>query len=42
VEYNDALIRLENARATQTRSKYEYIFKVKVLEFYEGKTIRLK
>ncbi len=42
VEYNDALIRLQNAQATQSRSKYEYIFKLKVLEFYEGKTIRLK
>lgn len=42
VDYNDALIRLQNAQATQTRSKYEYIFKLKVLEFYEGKTIRLK
>jgi len=41
VEYNDALVRLQNALATQTRSKYEYIFKLKVLEFYEGKTIRL-
>lgn len=42
VEYNDALIRLQNAQATLSRSKYEYIFKLKVLEFYEGKTIRLK
>ncbi len=42
VEYNDALIRLQNAQATLSRSKYEYIFKLKLLEFYEGKTIRLK
>src|SRR5690606_6393693 len=41
VEYNDALIRLQNAEATLSRSKYEYIFKLKMLEFYEGKTIRL-
>lgn len=42
VEYNDALIRYQNAQATLVRSKYEYIFKVKVLEFYEGKPIHLK
>ncbi len=41
VEFNDARTRLQNALATQTRNKYEYIFKLKVLEFYEGKTIRL-
>jgi outer membrane protein len=41
VEYNDAVIRLQNAEATLSRSKYEYIFKLKVLEFYEGKSIRL-
>lgn len=41
VEYNDALIRLQNAEATLSRSKYEYIFKLKMLEFYEGKSIRL-
>lgn len=42
VEYSDARTRLENAEAAVTRSKYEYIFKVKVLEFYQGKAISLK
>lgn len=42
VDYADARTRLENAQATMTRSKYEYIFKIKVLEFYQGKTISLK
>jgi outer membrane protein len=42
VEYSDSRTRLENARATMTRSKYEFIFKLKVLEFYQGKSISLK
>jgi outer membrane protein len=42
VDFADARTRLENAQAALTRSKYDYIFKVKVLEFYMGKTINLK
>ncbi|MBX7051728.1 MAG: TolC family protein [Flavobacteriales bacterium] len=42
VEYSDARTRLENARANMTRSKYEFIFKLKLLEFYQGKPISLK
>jgi outer membrane protein len=42
VEYSDARTRLENARAQMTRSKYEFIFKLKLLEFYQGKPISLK
>jgi outer membrane protein len=42
VDYADARTRLENAQASLTRSKYDYIFKVKVLEFYMGKTLNLK
>ncbi len=42
VDYADARTRLDNAVATQTRSKYEFIFSLKVLEFYQGKTISLK
>ncbi len=41
-EYADSRTRLENARATVTRSKYDFIFKLKILEFYQGKTISLK
>ncbi len=33
---------LENAQATLTRSKYDYLFKTKILEFYQGKPITLK
>lgn len=42
VDFADARTRLENAQAALTRSKYDYIFKVKVLEFYMGKTLNLK
>lgn len=42
VDYADARTRLENAQASLTRNKYDYIFKVKVLEFYMGKTLNLK
>jgi outer membrane protein len=42
VDYSDARTRLENAQAALTRSKYDYIFKVRVLEFYMGKTLNLK
>lgn len=42
VDFADAQTRLQNALATLTRSKYEYIFKLKILEFYQGKTINLK
>ncbi len=41
-DYADSRTRLENARATMTRSKYDFIFKLKILEFYQGKTISLK
>lgn len=41
-DYADARTRLENARAAMTRTKYEFIFKLKVLEFYQGKNISLK
>jgi len=42
VEFSDARTRRENALANMTRSKYDYIFKVKVLEFYQGNAITLK
>jgi outer membrane protein len=41
-EYADARNKLDVARATEVRSKYDYVFKVKVLEFYQGKPITLK
>lgn len=42
VEYGDARARVDNAQATLLRNKYEYLFKLKVLDFYLGKPISLK
>lgn len=39
--YSDARMRMEIAQANLTRSKYDYIFKLKVLDFYQGKSITL-
>ncbi|MEY3398871.1 MAG: hypothetical protein RL220_1465 [Bacteroidota bacterium] len=41
VEYADARTRLDNARTSELNSKYDYLFKIRVLEFYEGKAINL-
>jgi len=41
-EYADARMRFEIAEANLTRSKYDFIFKLKVLDFYQGKAISLK
>lgn len=38
-EYGDAQNRLLSAKATMTRSKYDYCFKLKVLDFYLGKPL---
>ncbi len=40
-EYADARMRMEIAQANLARSKYDYIFKLKVLDFYQGKPITL-
>ena len=42
VEYGDARARVDNAQATLLRNKYDYLFKLKVLDFYLGKPISLK
>ena len=42
VEYNDARATLDNAKASVIRNKYEYVFKLKILDFYLGKPINLK
>jgi outer membrane protein len=42
VDYNNAKKDLEKAESDQLRSKYEYIFKSSVLDFYMGKPITLK
>jgi len=41
-DYNLAKIRLSNAESDLASSKYDYIFKVKILDFYLGKSLTLK
>ncbi|MFM7726498.1 MAG: TolC family protein [Flavobacteriales bacterium] len=41
-EFTDARMRMEIAQANLARSKYDYVFKLKVLDFYQGKAITLK
>ncbi len=42
VEYNDSRARLDNARATLLRSKYDYLFRLKILDFYMGQPINIR
>lgn len=35
-DYNQAKLQFDNAQSEVIRSKYDYIFKLKVLEFYFG------
>lgn len=42
VDYAAARVRLDNAKANFIRSKYDYIFKVKVVEFYMGQPITFR
>lgn len=39
VTYNDAKTNLNRAKSDMIQAKYDYIFKVKILEFYQGKPI---
>lgn len=41
LEYNDAKNRLSAAQSELLQSKYEYIFRLKVLEFYQGVPLQL-
>lgn len=41
VEYSDARTKHINAQADLARSKYNFIFKVKVLEYYKGENLTL-
>lgn len=41
VDYNAAKNQLSNTRSDLLQSKYEYIFKIKILDFYQGKPISL-
>lgn len=40
-EYSSARNRLDQAQVEVTRSKYQFIFNLKVVEFYQGKAIEL-
>lgn len=41
VDYNLARTRLDNAKAELIRNKYDYLFRVKIIDFYQGKAIIL-
>ncbi len=40
-EYNDAKIKLDIAKSNMINAKYNYVFRVKVLDFYNGKPLKL-
>ncbi len=40
-EYNDAKTRLESAKSEMLKAKYNFVFRVKILDFYYGKPIML-
>jgi len=40
-EYNDAKIKLDMAKSDMINAKYNYVFRVKVLDFYYGKPLKL-
>jgi outer membrane protein len=42
VDYNSAKVRMDNAQAEMLRNKYDYLFKVKITEFYQGKVLTLR
>ena len=42
VDYNLAKLNLDQAKANLIRSKYEYVFRIKVLDFYSNKPIGLE
>jgi outer membrane protein len=41
VDYNLAKLNLDQAKANLIRAKYEYVFRIKVLDFYLNKPITL-
>lgn len=41
VDYNSAKTQLLNAQSDMSQAKYEYIFKIKVLDFYKGLPLNL-
>jgi outer membrane protein len=41
LEYNDSKNKVFTAKSSYIQAKYEYIFRVKILDFYNGKEITL-
>ncbi|HNW90047.1 MAG TPA: TolC family protein [Bacteroidales bacterium] len=42
LDYNDAKNKLTKATSELLQAKYEYVFRIKVLDFYQGKPLTLK
>ena len=42
LEYADARNRLDNAKINALRTRYDLVFKSKILDFYQGKAITLR
>lgn len=40
-EYNDAKIKMESAKSDLLNAKYDYVFRVKILDFYFGRPLSL-
>lgn len=40
-DYNNAKTRLQNAQGNYVQAKFDYVFKLKVLDFYQGKPLTL-
>ena len=38
-DYNTAKVRIQNAQSNLVQAKYDYIFKLKVLDYYQGKPL---
>lgn len=39
-DYNNAKTRLQNAQGNLVQAKYDYVFKLKVLDYYQGKELK--
>jgi outer membrane protein len=42
IDYNDAKNKLVKSQSDLLQAKYEYVFRIKVLDFYQGKPLTLK
>jgi outer membrane protein len=40
-DFNDAKTRLQTAQSNLVQAKYDYVFRLKVLDFYQGKPLTL-